>query len=106
MNLDSLAQELDRLYQFEISEYISRCSELKRSGYKIYRNSKGEHKVALGGQQSSTAYQEQYVNDKAAPKKENIFVRAKNRVKRGVQNFRSFVGFIKYMYKLYKKGGI
>ena len=104
MNLDSISQELDRLYEFEISEYIARCDELKKSGYKIYRNDKGLHKVALGGQRSTSqsGQTEQYVNEKNEVKKENVFVRAKNRIKRGVRNIRSFIGFIKYLHRIYK----
>ena len=108
MNLDSLAQELDRLYQFEISEYISRCDELKKSGLKIYRNSNGEHKVVMAGQQSgssseSSSQQYVYRNTKQPEhygnenKKENIFVRIKNRVARGVQTFKSIIRFIRFI---------
>ena len=103
MNLDSIAQELDRLYEFEISRYIERCDELKKSGFKVYRNSSGQHKVAYGGQggqgsQSagrSRRQPERYeaVNDK----KDNIFIRAKKRVKRSIEIIRSVIGFIKYL---------
>ena len=109
MNLDSLAQELDRLYEFEISEYIARCDELKKSGYRIYRNSNGIHKVVIGGQQSGRTEsrnqgQYQYANESIEPKKENFFVRAKKTFQKGVQGFRSFVGFIKFLYRIYKNG--
>ena len=109
MNLDSLSQELDRLYEFEISEYIARCDELKKSGYRIYRNSNGIHKVVLGGQQSQSSRaqsqdQYQYANESIEPKKENIFVRAKKAISKGIQGFKSFVGFVKFLYRIYKNG--
>jgi hypothetical protein len=104
MNIDSLEQELDRLYQFEISEYISRCDELKRSGYKIFRNSDGLHKVRLAGQKVERN-QGQYNYDNGGEKeakKENILIRAKNKIQRGFHNFKSMVGFIKFLYANYK----
>lgn len=110
MNLDSLSQELDRLYEFEISEYIARCDELKKSGFRIYRNSNGIHKVVQGGQQSGQSgraqsqNQYQYANESVEPKKENIFVRAKKSIKKGIQGFKSFVGFVKFLYRIYKNG--
>ena len=45
MNIDAIVSELDRLYEFEIDKYISECEYWKSKGYKILRNSKGEHKV-------------------------------------------------------------
>ncbi|MBR6404203.1 MAG: hypothetical protein IKS48_12525 [Eubacterium sp.] len=100
MNLDSLAQELDRLYQFEISEYISRCDELKKSGFKIYRNSDGMHKVVASGV-SGRKEQEQYnyvENDKSVKKKDNIFIRIKNRIQKGVETFKAVVRIAKFLY--------
>ena len=102
MNLDSLAQELDRLYEFEISEYIARCDELKSSGYKIFRNSAGLHKV-VATNPDVRSRQEQIVNDNVETRNENFLVRAYRSVKRGIHYFRSFVGFIKYLYRYYKK---
>ena len=100
MNLDSIAQELDRLYIFEISRYIERCDELKKSGFKVYRNSSGQHKVVMAGQGAQNTNrsrrqpeQREAVNDK----KENIFVRAKKRIKRSVENFKAIVSFIKFL---------
>ena len=72
MNLDSISQELDRLYEFEISEYIARCDELKKQGFKIYRNSTGQHKVVTTGQNASSA-QRQTVYDPAGERKESFF---------------------------------
>ena len=100
MNLDSIAQELDRLYIFEISKYIERCDELKRSGFKVYRNSEGQHKVVLAGQgtQSTNRTRRQPDNREAVnDKKENIFIRAKKRIKRSVENFKAIVRFIKFL---------
>ena len=45
MEINSIVQELDRLYEFEIEKYISECDCWKKMGYKIYRNSEGRHKV-------------------------------------------------------------
>ena len=45
MEINSIVQELDRLYDFEIEKYISECNYWKKMGYKIYRNSEGKHKV-------------------------------------------------------------
>ena len=102
MNLDSLAEELDRLYEFEISEYIERCDQLKKQGFRIFRNSEGKHKVTGGGGGQGRGGQNQYqyrdgnvaVNDKK-PKKDNFFIRAKKRIKRGIDNFKTFIGVIK-----------
>ena len=104
MNLDGLAQELDRLYIFEISEYISRCDELKKQGFKIYRNSNGEHKVVLAGQgrssgsaQSGNRTRRQPEQNSNETKKENIFIRIKNRVVRGIQTIKALIRFAKYL---------
>lgn len=111
MNLDSLSGELDRLYQFEISEYISRCEELKKSGYKIYRDSTGQHKVVRAGGQVRNE-QEQYVyegngrrarhtsNNRSG--KPNILVRAKNRIVRGVETTRQVAKLFKLIYNSQK----
>ena len=95
VNLDSISQELDRLYQFEISEYISRCDELKRSGYRIYRNESGQHKVVLSGQQSPRR-EEEYSYDQqgrtvSENKKENIFIRAKKKIVSFIDTIKAIV---------------
>ncbi len=103
MNLDSLSQELDRLYEFEISEYISRCDELKKSGFKIYRNEQGKHKVVVAGQnvrREDVRYD--YEDSRKKPKKDNIFIRAKNSIKRGINNIRSMIRFTKFLYRNFK----
>ena len=100
MNLDSLAQELDRLYIFEISRYIERCDELKKSGYKVYRNSEGQHKVVLAGQgtrSTNKARRQPEKSEAVNDKKENIFIRAKKRIKRSIENFKAIVRFIKIL---------
>lgn len=45
MGTDTIVQELDRLYEFEMDKYITECDHWKKMGYKIYRNSEGKHKV-------------------------------------------------------------
>lgn len=45
MRTDAIAQELNRLYEFEMDKYITECDHWKRMGYKIFRNSEGKHKV-------------------------------------------------------------
>ena len=44
-NIKAIQDELDRLYEFEIDKYIDECNQLKKIGFKIYRNSDGIHKV-------------------------------------------------------------
>lgn len=79
MNLDALSQELDRLYEFEIREYVARCDELKRQGFKIYRNESGQHKVALAGRQTKRAEEVQYsVSDKKESLPQRIVSALKN----------------------------
>lgn len=45
MGTDTIAEELDRLYEFEMDKYVTECDHWKKMGYKIYRNTKGQHKV-------------------------------------------------------------
>lgn len=45
MSTEVFVDELNRLYEFDIEKYIKECDDLKRMGYKIYRNSEGKHKV-------------------------------------------------------------
>jgi len=101
MNLDSISQELDRLYEFEISEYIARCDELKKQGFKIYRNSTGQHKVVMTGQGTSSA-QRHTVYDPAGERKESFFSKAKKKVKRGVENTKTVINFIKVLHNAQK----
>ena len=105
MNLDSISQELDRLYEFEISRYIERCDELKKSGFKVYRNSSGQHKVVLSGRSAQDQPKQTDSFETGKIKKENIFVRAKNKVKRSIANFKSVVKFLKFLYHNYQNNG-
>jgi hypothetical protein len=97
MNLDSISQELDRLYEFEISKYIARCDELKKSGFKVYRNSSGQHKVVLAGRSNQSEPKRTESFETGKIKKENIFIRAKNRIKRSIANIRAVIRFIKLL---------
>ena len=45
MNTEVIIAELDRLYVTDINKYNKECSDLKRMGHKIYRNSVGKHKI-------------------------------------------------------------
>ena len=45
MGVDTIANELNRLYQFDVDKYVSECNKWKKLGYRIYRNSEGQHKV-------------------------------------------------------------
>ena len=81
MNLDSISEELDRLYQFEISEYIARCSELKSKGYRIFRNPEGKHKVKLAGQPGKN-HQAEYSEKKRNAKEESLPARVKRSVRK------------------------
>lgn len=42
---DIIVQELDRLYEFEIDKYVEECNELKKIGYRIFRNEDGKHRI-------------------------------------------------------------
>ena len=97
MNLDSLSQELDRLYEFEIEKYVARCEELKKSGYKIFRNSKGMHKVVVAGSGTKKEPREFYYEDKSV-KKNDTMSKAKKWLKTRVKNFIAVVNFIKELH--------
>ena len=104
MNLDSISQELDRLYVFEIEHYVARCNELKKSGFKVYRNSEGVHKVVAAGQAGPrpSKQEKQYVYDtkgrSSNVKKESFLLRAKKRISRSISNFKAVVHFIKVLH--------
>ena len=51
VNTEVIVKELDRLYEFEINKYVAECDDLKRMGYKIYRNDAGKHKVVAPASQ-------------------------------------------------------
>ena len=99
MNLDSLADELDRLYEFEISKYIDRCDELKKSGFKIYRNEQGRHKVALAGQRP----RKEEVQYAYVEKKQNFFERAKNYISTRVEKVKNMIRIAKLLNDSHKK---
>lgn len=44
-NTDTIAEELNRLYEFEMDKYINECNIFKGAGFRIFRNSEGKHKV-------------------------------------------------------------
>lgn len=45
MAVDVVINELNNLYQNDPYRYATECDDLKRMGYKIYRNKEGLHKV-------------------------------------------------------------
>lgn len=45
MGVEVVVDELNRLYEFDIDKYVNECNDLKRMGYRIYRNEAGKHKV-------------------------------------------------------------
>lgn len=44
-NVDNIVTELDRLYIYDVDKYVDECKIWKQMGYKILRNSEGQHKV-------------------------------------------------------------
>ena len=45
MARDVIEQELNRLYATDSTKYKEECDSWKSKGYKIYRDSKGRHKI-------------------------------------------------------------
>ena len=45
MNTEVIEDKLNELYQTNLDQYTNECNIFKRAGFKIYRNSKGMHKV-------------------------------------------------------------
>ena len=45
MGADTIAENLDRLYKYEMDKYVGELDFWKSKGYKVYRNSDGIHKV-------------------------------------------------------------
>ncbi len=99
MNLDSISQELDRLYEFEISKYIERCEEIKKSGLKVYRNSQGKHKVVISGNGSQNMNDHHNRYDSGNVKKENILIRTRKKIKRSIENIKAIIRFIKILHE-------
>lgn len=56
VNVEVIVQELDRLYEFEIDKYVGECDQLKRMGYRIYRNDSGKHKVVAPQSNKTTLF--------------------------------------------------
>ena len=42
---DIIIQELDRLYEFDTKKYVEECEDLKKIGYRIFRNQDGKHQI-------------------------------------------------------------
>ena len=63
INTQTIVQELDRLYEFEIDKYITECTDLKRMGYKIYRNSDGKHMITEPRRQQRESFYGESVTD-------------------------------------------
>lgn len=59
MGVETIAKELDRLYQFDMNKYLSECDAWKKYGYRIFRNAEGKHKVVPNAAQQ--------LNEKCAP---------------------------------------
>lgn len=45
MGVQTIEEELNRLYQCEIDKYVNECSIFKKAGFRIFRNPEGIHKV-------------------------------------------------------------
>lgn len=46
LNVDALTDKLNRLYEFDIENYVIECKHLKSYGYRIYRDDNtGKHKI-------------------------------------------------------------
>lgn len=45
MAIDIIERELNRLYATDLGKYKEECDDWKSKGYKIYRDTKGRHKV-------------------------------------------------------------
>lgn len=45
MGVQTIEEELNRLYQYEIDKYVNECNIFKKAGFRIFRNSEGVHKV-------------------------------------------------------------
>ena len=45
MNTQEIIDKLDRLYWTDMQGYIEYLNKIKQAGYKVFRNSKGKHKV-------------------------------------------------------------
>ena len=55
MGVETIAKELDRLYQFDMNKYLSECDAWKKYGYRIFRNAEGKHKVVVRVQETTNS---------------------------------------------------
>ena len=60
MSTEVIADELNRLYTYEMDKYIGECDYWKKMGYKIYRNSMGLHRVIPPPEQPQSFYDENF----------------------------------------------
>lgn len=61
MNTEVIENKLNELYQTNLDQYTNECNIFKKAGFKIYRNSKGIHKV--NKPQKETDYKKMFGND-------------------------------------------
>jgi hypothetical protein len=47
MTTKEMEERLDKLYYANPKLYLQSLDNVKKSGYKVYRNSKGQHKVKM-----------------------------------------------------------
>lgn len=47
MTTKEMEEQLDKLYYANPTLYLQSLDNVKKSGYKVYRNSKGQHKVKM-----------------------------------------------------------
>ncbi len=47
MTTKEMEEQLDKLYYANPQLYLQSLDNVKKSGYKVYRNSKGQHKVKM-----------------------------------------------------------
>ena len=47
MTTAEIEERLDKLYYANPKLYLQSLDNVKKSGYKVYRNSKGQHKVKM-----------------------------------------------------------
>ena len=47
MTTAEIEERLDKLYYANPTLYLQSLDNVKKSGYKVYRNSKGQHKVKM-----------------------------------------------------------
>ena len=45
LSMKKQEQDLNHLYKTDFSKYLQRLNEIKNMGFKVYRNSKGDHQI-------------------------------------------------------------